>query len=61
MAEHRAVCRVLRDGNWHQIPTAELVEGDVVEVVAGVTIPTDAVLLSGDVVVDESSLTGEAL
>ncbi|RUS28751.1 hypothetical protein BC938DRAFT_481504 [Jimgerdemannia flammicorona] len=53
MAEHRALCRLLRDGTWREMSTAELVEGDIIEVVVGESVPVDAVLVTGDVVVDE--------
>lgn len=58
MAEHVNDVKVLRDGKWKIISTAELVPGDVYEVVSEQVVPVDAVILQGDIVVDESSLTG---
>ncbi|KAJ1976192.1 hypothetical protein H4R35_002806 [Dimargaris xerosporica] len=61
MAEHEDQVSVLRDGEWKNLSTADLVPGDVFEVIKGITVPCDAVVLSGNIVVDESSLTGEPL
>jgi Mg2+-importing ATPase len=53
------VC-VVRDGGESDIPTADLVFGDVLSLDAGDTIPADALILdSRDLFVDESTLTGE--
>jgi Mg2+-importing ATPase len=52
--------RALRDGAVREIPTAQVVPGDVVELTAGVTIPADGLVLhSRGLFVDESTLTGE--
>ncbi|KAJ3358499.1 hypothetical protein HDU91_005206 [Kappamyces sp. JEL0680] len=62
MATFHGFARVLRDNRWIEIPSRDLAVGDVVEVTAsGSPLSIDCVILSGDVVVDESSLTGEAL
>ena len=54
--------RVLRDGAWADLPSAELVPGDLVEIGAGSYFPADGLLLAGaGLQCDESSLTGEAL
>lgn len=58
MAEHVDTCQVLRQGEWRQISTSELVPGDIIEVTANQIVPVDAVILLGDIVVDESSFTG---
>ena len=53
---------VLRDGNWMDIPRAEVVPGDVVRLSAGDMVPADARLLeSRDLYVQQSALTGESL
>lgn len=57
MAEHEDTCTVLRNGSWVQMSTANLVPGDVFEVQEKV-VPVDGIILSGDIIVDESSLTG---
>lgn len=61
MAEYVDNINILRDGEWKTYSTAELVPGDVFEVQENVQVPCDAVILSGVVVVNESSLTGEAM
>jgi cation-transporting ATPase 13A3/4/5 len=59
MAEHVNDIKVLRDDQWRSISTADLVPGDVFEIIPHQIVPVDAVVLEGDVVVDESSLTGK--
>ena len=53
--------RVLRDSNWQTIPARELVPGDIVRVRPGDIIPADVKLLSGELSVDQSALTGESV
>lgn len=54
--------RVRRDGIWLQIPSRELVPGDVLRARLGDIIPADIKLMEGDyLLVDESALTGESL
>ncbi|PKS05222.1 hypothetical protein jhhlp_008593 [Lomentospora prolificans] len=55
--------RVLRNGFWRYISSADMVPGDVYEVSdpALVQFPADSVLLSGDCIVNESMLTGESV
>ena len=53
--------RVCRDGTWQLIPAAELVDGDVVHVRVGDLAPADLRVGSGDVLVDQSTLTGESV
>ena len=52
--------RTVRDGQVQQIPTAELVRDDIVEFRAGDQICADGVLVSGNLQVNESLITGEA-
>ena len=59
LAPPRAV--VLRDGEELEIPTAEVVVGDVLLVRPGAKVPVDAEVLEGDSSVDESMVTGESL
>ncbi|KAK9762721.1 hypothetical protein K7432_011280 [Basidiobolus ranarum] len=61
LAEFREDCSVLRDGKWVTVSSTDLVTGDVFEVQSGHCVPCDAVILSGEVIVNESSLTGEAM
>lgn len=51
--------RVLRDGSWQVIPARELVPGDIIRVRSGDIIPADIKLISGELSVDQSALTGE--
>jgi len=54
--------RVLRDGAWRAIATAELVPGDVIRIRLGDVIPADVKLLEGEFLsVDQAALTGESL
>jgi Cu2+-exporting ATPase len=59
LAPPRAV--VLRDGREVEIPTAEVVAGDLLLVRPGSKIPVDAVVEDGASDVDESMVTGESL
>lgn len=53
--------RVLRDGRWQSIPTASLVPGDCVHLRMGDLSPADIRIDSGDVLLDQSTLTGESV
>jgi len=54
--------RVLRNGNWENVATAELVPGDVVMLEAGNAIPADMRLTEvHSLRIDESTLTGESV
>jgi H+-transporting ATPase len=54
--------RVRRDGKWIDLPSRELVPGDVVRIGMGEIVPADVKLFEGDYLqVDESALTGESL
>lgn len=52
--------KVLRDGVWQQVRSAQLVQDDIVEFAAGDQICADGVLVEGNLYVNESLLTGEA-
>jgi H+-transporting ATPase len=53
---------VLRDGTWSDVPSRDLVPGDVVRLKIGDIIPADVQLIDGAyLLVDQSSLTGESL
>jgi H+-transporting ATPase len=73
MQEHRAAgvvealrrrlqvsARVRRDTSWQVVPARELVPGDIVRVRPGDIIPADVKLLTGDLSIDQSALTGES-
>jgi H+-transporting ATPase len=54
--------RVLRDGKWIEIPSKNVVPGDIAKIHLGDIVPADIKLTEGDyVTADESSLTGESL
>ena len=54
--------RVLRDGAIVELPSSNLVPGDLVEVRSGEPFPADGLIAEAeDVQVDESALTGESL
>lgn len=53
--------RVLRDGEWKVIPARELVPGDIIKIRIGDMVPADVKILDGELLVDESALTGESL
>ncbi|KAJ2454265.1 hypothetical protein EV183_001631 [Coemansia sp. RSA 2336] len=61
MAEHEEECRIFRDGQWLTLSTMDLVPGDVFKIEAGAHVPCDAAVLGGNIVVDESTLSGEPL
>ncbi len=50
-----------RDGVWKTVPATELVTGDVVKLSLGGVVPADVTLTSGDVLLDQSMLTGESI
>ncbi len=56
------LARVMRDGSTRQIPSREVVPGDIIALVAGDVVPADLRLIdSTDLGVDESALTGESV
>ena len=56
------LARVIRDGSEHEIPSRDLVPGDIILLVAGDVVPADIRLVSGiDLGVDESAMTGESV
>ncbi|MGQ0843445.1 MAG: heavy metal translocating P-type ATPase [Sporichthyaceae bacterium] len=52
---------VLRDGEPVDVPTAEVVVGDLLLIRPGAKLPVDAVVEHGESQVDESAVTGESL
>ncbi len=59
LAPSRAV--VVREGKEIEIPSEQVIPGDVVVIKPGAKIPVDGVILEGHAVIDESALTGESI
>jgi len=59
LAPPRAV--VIRDGEEFELPTAEVVVGDLLLIRPGSKVPVDAEVVEGESSVDESMVTGESL
>jgi len=55
------VATVIRNNVEVEVPVADLVEGDVVVIKPGQSIPVDGVIIEGNSAVDESALTGESI
>ena len=53
--------RVLREGTWKIVPARELAPGDVVRVRSGDFVPADIKIITGELGVDQSALTGESM
>ncbi len=56
----KLLCRVRRDGKTVQIPSREVVVGDLLLLRAGDKIPADATVVFGEAGVDQSAMTGES-
>ncbi|KAJ2334908.1 hypothetical protein GGI00_001629, partial [Coemansia sp. RSA 2681] len=63
MSAYTCATRVLRAGQWLELPSSDLVPGDIFDLAGAnfAALPCDAVLLEGDCVVNESMLTGESV
>jgi H+-transporting ATPase len=48
-----------RDNVWKTVPAAELVQGDVIKLSLGAVVAADVRISSGEVLLDQSMLTGE--
>ena len=53
--------RRILNGKEEMIPAEKIVEGDILRILPGETIPGDGIILSGETSVDQSVLTGESL
>ena len=53
--------RVLRDGRELDVPTSDVVVGDLVRIRPGERVPVDGEIVDGTSTIDESMLTGESL
>jgi cation-transporting ATPase 13A3/4/5 len=61
MAESNTRCNVLRNGKWREVNSLDLVPADVIKVGSNMVSPADSVVISGNCIVDEAQLTGEAM
>ena len=52
---------VRRDGEWIRRPAAAVVPGDAIRLALGAVVPADARIVSGSVIVDQSTVTGESV
>jgi H+-transporting ATPase len=57
----KVTARARRDGVWQSTPAEELVPGDLVHLRMGDLSPADVRLVAGEVMLDQSALTGESL
>ena len=53
--------RVRRDGRWTELQAALLVPGDVVQLSLATVVPADVHIVEGNVLLDQSMLTGESV
>ena len=52
---------VRRDNGWSIIPAVGLVPGDIVKLSLGAVVPADVRLIEGEILLDQSLLTGESI
>src|ERR1700720_1672628 len=52
---------VQRDGVWKTVPATEVVPGDVVKLSLGAVVAADVKLTGGEILLDQSMLTGESV
>lgn len=53
--------KVLRDKKWSEEDAKGIVDGDIISVKLGDIVPADAKIISGELSIDQSALTGESL
>lgn len=53
--------RALRDSKWQLIDAEDIVPGDVIHVRIGDIVPADMCIFKGQILLDQSTLTGESL
>jgi H+-transporting ATPase len=53
--------KVLRDGIWQEVSSKEIVPNDIIKVSMGDIVPADSEILEGNILVDQSTLTGESV
>jgi H+-transporting ATPase len=60
-SRHALSASVRRDGAWKTVPAAELVQCDVIKLSWGAVVAADVRISSGEVLLDQSMLTGESV
>lgn len=61
VALQASVAHVKRGDTFVDIPTKEVVLGDIIQVRAGEKVPVDGIIIEGSSTIDEAMLTGESL
>ncbi|KAG2774185.1 putative cation-transporting ATPase 13A3 [Phytophthora cactorum] len=61
MTRYRTEVSVLRDNQWQELESSQLVPGDLIKVAENWILPCDLVIVKGSTVCDESMLTGESM
>lgn len=63
LLRHRltATARVMRDGAWRSAASTSIVPGDIVHLRMGDLSPADVKIIEGEVLLDQSALTGESV
>ncbi|CAO3644376.1 unnamed protein product [Cunninghamella echinulata] len=61
MSRFECMVRTFRNGSWRVISSVDLVPGDLIDIGDLHTVPCDAMLISGDCILNESMLTGESV
>lgn len=55
------LARTLRDSEWKVLSAQELVPGDIIRIRMGDIVPADVKMIQGNVLIDQSAMTGESL
>jgi H+-transporting ATPase len=53
--------KVFRNKQWSEVDAKGIVDGDIISIKLGDIVPADAKIISGELSIDQSSLTGESL
>ncbi|KAI8077803.1 P-type ATPase-like protein [Halteromyces radiatus] len=61
MSRFECSVRTFRNGSWRVISSVDLVPGDLIDIGDLHTVPCDAMLITGDCILNESMLTGESV
>ncbi|ORZ24084.1 hypothetical protein BCR42DRAFT_317373 [Absidia repens] len=61
MSRFECSVRTFRNGSWRIISSVDLVPGDLIDIGDLHTVPCDAMLVTGDCILNESMLTGESV